>query len=116
MQYKGSLITTMFDCAYRISSDWLYFSLECDRLETVFLKLNYPKHLFNLAVKHFLDSKVADQQHIPSSDTGTPLVQIIISFKDQVSANVVKKHLTDLSSKIKTTIQPMFISRKLNRP
>ena len=31
-----------------------------------------------------------------------------------VSANVVKKQLTDLSSKIKTTIQPALISRKLN--
>ena len=34
--------------------------------------------------------------------------------KDQASANVVKKRITDLSSKIKTTIQPVFISRKLN--
>ena len=35
-------------------------------------------------------------------------------FKDQASANVMKKRITDLSSKIKTTIQPVFISRKLN--
>ena len=41
-------------------------------------------------------------------------LKIILPFKDQVSANVVKKRLTDLSSKIKTTIQPVFISRKLN--
>ena len=41
-------------------------------------------------------------------------MRVIIPFKDQVSANVVKKRLTDLSSKIKTTIQPVFISRKLN--
>ena len=50
-RYKHSLITTMLDRAYRISSDWSYFSQECDRLETVFLKL------FNLAVKQFVDSK-----------------------------------------------------------
>ena len=64
-RYKWSLITTMLDRAYRISSDRSYFSQECDRLETVFLKLKYPRHLFNLAVKHFVDSKVADQQQIP---------------------------------------------------
>ena len=57
---------------------------------------------------------LADQQHIPSTDTTTSPIRVIIPFKDQVSANVVKKRLTDLSSKIKTTIQPVFISRKLN--
>ena len=36
-----------------------------------------------------------------------------LPLKDQVSANVVKKRLTDLSSKIRTTIQPVFVSRKL---
>ena len=59
-RYKRSLITTMLDRAYRISSDWSYFSQEGDRLETVFLKLKYPRHLFNLAVKQFVDFKVSD--------------------------------------------------------
>ena len=71
-RYKHSLITTMLDRAYRLSSDWSYFSQECDRLETAFLKLKYPRHLIDLAVKQFVDSKVADQQHIPSTDTTTP--------------------------------------------
>ena len=112
--YKRSLITTMLDRAYCISSDWSYFSQECDRLETVCLKLKYPRHLFNLAVRKFVDSKLADQQHIPSIDTTTHPIRVIIPFKDQVSANVVKKRLTHLNSKINTTIQPVFISRKLN--
>ena len=43
-RYKRSLITIMLYQAYRISSDWSYFSQECDRLETVFLKLKYPRH------------------------------------------------------------------------
>ena len=55
-RYKRCVITTMLHRAYRISSDWSYFSQECDRLETVFLKLNYPRHLFNLAVKQFIHS------------------------------------------------------------
>ena len=38
-----------------------------------------------------------------------------IPFKDQTSAYVVKKRLTDLSSQIKTTIQSVFISGKLNK-
>ena len=67
-----------------------------------------------MAVKQFVDSKVADQQHFPSTNTTAHPIRVIIPFKDQVSANVMKKCLTDFSSKIKTTIQPVFISRKLN--
>ena len=67
-----------------------------------------------MAVKQFVDFKVADQQHIPSTDKTTHPIRVIIPFKDQVSANVMKKRLTDLSSKIKIAIQPVFISRKLN--
>ena len=61
-----------------------------------------------------MDSKVADQQQIPSTDKTPAPIRVVIPFKDQVSANIVKKRLTDLSLKIKTTIQPLFISRKLN--
>jgi len=67
-----------------------------------------------LAGKQFVDSKVADQQHIPSTETTTPNIRVIIPLKDRAAGNVVKKRLTDLGSKIKTTIQPVFISRKLN--
>ena len=44
-------------------------------------KLKYPKHLFNLAVKKFVDSKVADQQHIPSTDTTTPPSELSYHLK-----------------------------------
>ena len=110
-RYKRSLITTMLDRAYRISSDWSYFSQECDRLETVLLKLKYPRHLYNLAVKQLVDFKVADKQQIPSTETTPAPIWVVIPFKDQASANIVEKRLTDLSLKIKTTIQPLFISR-----
>ena len=78
------------------------------------LKLKCSRHLFNLAVKQFVDFKVSDQQHIPSTKISTPTIRVVIPFKDQSSSNVVKKRITDLSSKIKTSIQPVFISRKLN--
>ena len=68
-----------------------------------------------MAVKQFVDSKVADEQNIPSTDTTTHPIRVIMPFKDQVSVNVVRKRLTDLSSKIKTAIQPAFmIGRKPN--
>ena len=68
-----------------------------------------------MALKQFVDSKVAadQQQHIPLTGTTTHPIRVLIAFKE-VSANVVKKRLTDLSSKIKATIQPVFISEKHN--
>ena len=42
-RYKRSLINTMLDRAYRLSSDWSHFHEECDRLREVFCKLKYPQ-------------------------------------------------------------------------
>ena len=33
-------------------------------------------------------------------------------FRDQISADIVRKQLKDLSLKVHTTIQPVFVSRK----
>ena len=105
----------MLDRAYRHDqSDWSYFSQECDRLKDVFVKLKYPQHLFNCAVKQFLDSKVSSQQNISSSREKVNTVRVILPFKDQAPANVVKQHLNNLSAKINNAIQPVFISCKLN--
>ena len=37
------------------------------------------------------------------------------SFKDQISADIVQKQLKDLSLEIHTTIQPVFVSRKIEQ-
>ena len=79
------------------------------------LRFFSTEHLFNLAVKQFVDSKVSNQQQIPSTDKTTATIRVIIPFKDQTSANVVKKRHTDLSSEIKTTTKRVFISGKLDK-
>ena len=38
---------------------------------------------------------------------------LVLPFKDQRSADIVKKHLSDLRNKIDHTLQPVFRSRKL---
>ena len=40
---------------------------------------------------------------------------MVLPFKDQVSADTVKKQLKDLSLKVQTTIQPVFVSRKIDQ-
>jgi len=42
-------------------------------------------------------------------------VQVILPFKDQTSANLVKRQMHDFSHKIGTTVQPVFTSRKLEQ-
>ena len=60
-RFKNGLLRSMLDRAHRLSSSWIHFSDECDRLKTVFSRLKYPKHLVNSTIKSFVDSKVCDQ-------------------------------------------------------
>ena len=41
------------------------------------------------------------------------MVQVSLPFKDQTSANAVKRQMRDLSHKIGNTLQPGFVSRRL---
>ena len=50
------------------------------------------------------------QTHIEMSGEVNP---VIIPFKDQKSADIVKSQLNDLSVKPKTTIQPVFTNHKI---
>ena len=115
-RYRNGLLRTMLDRAHRLSSSWSHFFDECDRLKTVSSRLKYPKHLVNSTIKSFVDSKVRDQQQLlsPAKETDD-MVRVILPFKDQISADIVKKQLKDLSLKVHTTIQPVFVSRKIER-
>ena len=42
-------------------------------------------------------------------------VRIVLPFKDQVSADFVRKQLKDLSQKTHTAIQPVFVSNKIEQ-
>ena len=47
-RYKRSLLTTILDPAYHLSSSWLYFSEECERLKFLFSSLDYPDNSYQL--------------------------------------------------------------------
>ena len=85
-------------------------------MKTVFSKLKYPKHIVNSTIKSFVDSKVCDQQQplSPSQETDDT-IRVVLPFKDQISADIVKKQLKYLSLKVHTTIQPVFVSRKIEQ-
>ena len=60
-RYKRGLLKTMLDRAFRLSSNWRYFSEECDRLKLVFSRLKYPDNLVNSTISRFVDAKAYDQ-------------------------------------------------------
>ena len=58
---------------------------------------------------------IPSEQPAPSpTDNNSPEpVQIVLPFKDQASADFLRTQLKDLSMKTNTTIQPVFISHKI---
>ena len=92
------------------------FSDKCDHLKTIFSLFKYPRHLVNSTIKSFIDSKVCDQQWPLSPPQETDdTIREILPFKDQISADIKKKQFKDLSLKVHTTIQPVFVSRKIEQ-
>ena len=78
--------------------------------------MKYPKHLVNSTIKSFVDLKVCDQQQLLSTSKETDdTVRVILPFKDQISADIVREQLKVLTLKIHTTIQPVFVNRKIER-
>ncbi|PFX24531.1 Pro-Pol polyprotein [Stylophora pistillata] len=114
-RYKRSLLKTMLDRAHRLSSSWAHFSDECDRLKKVFARLKYPERLVNSTINTFLQSRIVGTQPTQTPKEPISIVRVVIPFKDQESANHVKKELKNLSMKVQTTVQPVFVSRKVGR-
>ena len=115
-RYKRGLLKTMLDRAYRLSSNWHYFSEECDRLKLVFSRLKYPDNLVNSTISRFVAARVSDQPvSSPAVSDRLDHIHVVLPFKDQASADIVRTQLKDLSHKIQTTVQPVFVSQKIER-
>ena len=112
-RYKCGLLKTMLDCASRLSSNWSYFSDECNRLKMVFS----PDRLINSTISRFITVKASDQPvlELPAVNNKLKAVPIVLPFKDQSSANIVRVQLRDLSQKIQVTVQPIFVSHKIKQ-
>ena len=91
----------MLSRAFRLASIWDLFTTECERLKLMFSKPKYP------------DSLQYQLDHHPFRYFCDNIHRIVLPFKDQRSAGIVKKHLSGLSNKIDHILQPVFRSRKL---
>ncbi|XP_068735295.1 uncharacterized protein [Montipora capricornis] len=111
VRYKQSLLKTMLNRAFKLSSNWQLFHLECERLTETFPWLHYPVALLQSASRDFVTAKVSGvvKSKQMCTDKKAP-VRIILPFKDQRSANSVQRELGELSRKSRKDIHPVDTS------
>ena len=110
---KDCLLKTMIHHAYALSSTTEAFDQECTRLCSIFTRLDYPLVMINSIITKTIQSLSFGTREKNKEDSS--IVRVILPFKDQTSANAVRRQMHDLSHKIGTTLQPVFTSRKLEQ-
>ena len=100
LRYKKCLIKTMVHCARELSSTHQALIDECRHLKSMFHHLGYPSSLVNCIIDKCDYSSALDAK-TKSDET----LRVDIPFKDQVSANMVKRQMHDLSSKLGIDVQ-----------
>lgn len=109
-KYKRSLVWTMINRAYTLSSDWSAIHDEINYLSTCFRKLNYPANLFEKSTKRFVNSKFETQ---PAPEK-TDLIPILLPYKGKDAATVLRRDLNVLNNILKRKPTPVFTSTKLS--
>ena len=104
----------MIHRAYQLSSTPTAFSAECNKLRFAFLNLDYPINLINSVITKFLRNiDNIDAAKNTRDDSST--IMIPLPFKDQKSANSVKKQMQILSANIGVQIEPIFQTKKIGQ-
>ena len=104
----------MLNRTFHLSSTWESFKSERDHLKVMFTNLKYPDSLINSTICHFVTSVRSENPEVQAQPTNENTVhRVVLPFKDQKSADAVKKQSSDLSNKIDHTLQPVFKSRKI---
>ena len=113
---KKLLLKTMFHCAFHLSSARESFKSECDHLKMMFPDLKYPDSLINSTISHFVTSVKSKNPGVQAqlSTNKSAVHLVVLPFKDQKSADAVRRQLSDLSNKIDHTLPPVFKSRKIS--
>ena len=68
VKYKHSLLKTIWNRAFELSSNWQFFHQECARRKMVFAHLRYPETLIENTTSHFIEMRVTEnvcsKQHV----------------------------------------------------
>ena len=104
----------MLNRAFHLSSTPGSFKSKFDHLKVMFTNLKYPERLIESTTSQFVASVRSENPEVQTQFTNENAVhRVVLPFKDQKSADAVRKQLSDLSNKIYHTLQPVFKSRKI---
>ena len=84
-RYKRSLLNTMLNPAFQLSSMWKFFHKECERLKEIFSRLRYPDDLVQSSIRKFIESKVSENSHTQVAVKREVPVRIVLPYKDQIN-------------------------------
>ena len=112
-RYKECLLKTMIHRAHSLSFTTEAFNEECNRSHDIFIRLQYPVALINSTINNFVRD-ISLGAHVKRVKDSS-VVGISLPFKDQISANAVRRQMKDLSHKIGTVVEPIFVSKKLEQ-
>ena len=92
-RYKKSLLKTMLNRAFHLSTTWQSFKSECDHLTVMFTNLKYPDTLIKSTICHFVTSVRSENPEVQTQSTSENSVhRVVLPFKDQKSADAVRNN------------------------
>jgi len=95
---------------YQLSSTHQAFVDECRHLKSLFHYLGYPRSMVYCII-----NKCDYYSTLDAKTQSDETLRVSISSIDQVSANMVKRRMRDLRSKIVIDVQPIYTSKKLEQ-
>ena len=106
----------MLNRANRFPSNRDLIIEECENLRNIFVRLKYPNNLISAGITTFSSKVVRFKEQNTLTQNKEKTVRIVIPFKDQKSANVLRKQLKNLSLIIgNANIVPVFTSAKIEK-
>ena len=66
LEYKFGLVHTLLKCCFNLSSDFLKFHHEVDKLKNILSKNAYPQKFIDKCIQKFLNNMFIQRQQIPS--------------------------------------------------
>ena len=112
-RYKDCLLKAMIHRAYALSSRTEAFNKECTRLRSIFTRLDFPLAMISSTITKTIQNFSFGTRE--KNELDSSVVRVSLPFKHQTSADAVKRQRRDLSHKIGITLQPVFVSRKLDQ-
>ena len=115
VKYKKSLVLTMLNRAFRLSSSRKFFTEECERIKKTFVRLRYPATLLDNIITRFITQQREKDDHptVEERNIKEDVVRVMLLFKDQKSADSVRWQLRSLGKTISRKIQPIYTSKKI---